>query len=139
MASWIQWERFGFALILTIGGFGLVVVFLLKYPYGEGSVDCSTLATFLLPVFFVSLMPIGFYLEHLFRYGTLRGVRVRDEVPKIHHWILSTLVLAGGAAVTVVALVRFSPDCRFSLLVSLFVALSSTILQRYVKVLFPKS
>ena len=138
MSSWLQRERFAYALIITIGGFGLVVVFLLRYPFGD-SLGCSKLATLLLPVFLLSLAPIGFYLEHLFRYGTLRNVRPRDEVPKTHFWILSTLLLTGGAVVTAVALASFSPDCRFSILVSLVLAFFFTILHRHAKVLFPKS
>ena len=139
MANWLQRERFVFALIFLIGVFSLVVVFLLKYPYGVGSVDCSTIFILVSPIFFISFMPIGFYWEHFLRHGTLRGARPRDEVPEAHHWILAFLALAGGMAVAVVALVRFSPDCRFSIWASLLLALFGTLVGGYVKILYPKS
>lgn len=138
MSSWLQRERFVFALTILIGFFTLIVIFLLRYPFGN-CVDCSMLATLLLPVFFLSLAPAGFYLEHLLRYGTLRNVRPRPEVTKTQFSILATLVLAGGAGVAGVALVKFSPDCRFSILVVLGLACFSTIVHRYAKILFPKS
>jgi len=122
-----------------IGLFGLVVVFLLKYPYGVDSVDCSTIFIFLSPTFFISLWPIRFYWEYFLRHGTLRGARPRDEVPVAHHWILAVLSLAGGMAVAFVALVRFSPDCRFSIWASLLLALFGTLVGSYVKILYPKS
>ena len=135
MSSWLQRERIIFALTLSISMYAGVLFLILTGFFGD-PVDCSKLFLFLLPVLVLSLAPIGFFWEHLLRHGTLRGVRPRSEVPKLHLYVLSTVALLGGTVVTIVAKTKF-PDC--SVLMTLAVAVFIALTHRYVNVLFPKS